>query len=122
MAPVALSTANTYRYWLLSGSGSISYEFIYGSWSYTDTATNDDVFSAWGDENDSDAANDSGSATAVVGPYIDISFIPELGGEITEATLAAIASSAQVPFILRDEMGQAVAMISGMGEDARVAL
>jgi hypothetical protein len=101
-APTHLS-GNTYRYWLTgTGSGDVTYSYLDQSWAYTNTDTYAEAFFASGDIDPSTdvAFENVPTATLVVGPYIDIRFIAELGGEVTAYTLIAYAATGQVPFQL----------------------
>ena len=98
ISPVELSlTPGIYRIWLSNvdvGVTSVDYGFIFQSWSFTDTDTNEVVFSDRGSVSDpSDPIPQFGSEDVTRAPFIDVNLIPELGGAITPAALAEIVAN-----------------------------
>ena len=107
-APAQVSD-DTFRFWL-TGTGdvnSVTYTFLFQSWSYTETATNETVYA------DEDNTTQSGDP-AVAGPWVDIKFIAEIGGEITAETLAAIATNAVAPFKLFNDNGDEIDILGAI--------
>ncbi|NOR29513.1 MAG: hypothetical protein GQ539_00255, partial [Sulfitobacter sp.] len=116
LAPVHLS-GTTYRFWVIGTATSpISYEYVNQGWSYLNEQTGEVLFSTVVDENSSE----TGTATVVTGPWIDIRFIPEIGAELTTANMQAIAAGG-APFVLRNQAGDVIELkTSGTDNDKRV--